>query len=82
MKTIQLPQSARYNDNVERYGEHDDTCICCGKRISNVTFHVHMNTDWKIKPVEDSSEQDSQGFFPVGPECAKKIQFGYLHQNI
>lgn len=38
-----------------------------------------MSTDWVMKHVEDADESDSQGLFPVGPECSKKIANEYLH---
>lgn len=80
MKTSnKLPQSENYAANIKRYGEHSDSCICCGKRIQSPKQYVHMSTDWVMKHVEDADESDSQGLFPVGPECSKKIANEYLH---
>lgn len=34
MKKILLEEirTKQYENNIERYGEYSDTCICCGKR--------------------------------------------------
>jgi len=61
---------------------HTDQCWLCGRgltaRAAERGWWVHMTVDLTIAPV-DLPEQDwpagveSQGWFPVGNECAKKI---------
>jgi len=65
---------ARYRSN------HVGTCIVCGRPLSRSQADngawVHMSTDWQVISPDDT-EADSQGFFPIGSECAKKIPAGY-----
>jgi hypothetical protein len=63
-------RSSRYDDNVERLGDHSDTCFLCGKRTSEDLF-VHYTSCGEL--TNDNSHPESQGCFPIGPECAKKL---------
>lgn len=71
-------RSAKYHDNIERYGDHSHTCFICGKSTAQRSF-VHLTTDGFLIPAEfdadDLHEYDmeSQGCFPIGSECAKKL---------
>jgi hypothetical protein len=80
LEPIELYRSPRYEDNIDRYGDHSNTCVCCGKPIAEPKLHVHMSTGWMVKHTADLDESDSQGFFPVGPDCAKRIHSDYLHR--
>jgi hypothetical protein len=56
----------------------DCACKLCGRTISDKvldkSWHVHMTVDCKLVAVGvQISEGDSQGWFPVGSDCAKKI---------
>jgi hypothetical protein len=76
-------RSTKYDDNVERLGEHSDTCFVCGKRTAKNTF-VHFTTRGFLIPANiDESQLDqfnleSQGCFPIGSECAKKVGRNFL----
>lgn len=77
-RVIEIPlqevRSPQYDATVERIGEHSDTCFICGKRTAGKasTKHVQYLTNGNI--VSTMEELDnSQGCFPVGPECAKKL---------
>lgn len=73
MKTTAIPQSPRYENNIDRLGEHSNTCVCCGLRTAEKNF-IHATTDWLAIDEKDSANvENSQGFFPIGPECAKKL---------
>jgi hypothetical protein len=52
-------------------------CILCGKEIKNYnvvkTKMVQMTTDGFLVPV-DIDVEDSQGLFPVGSDCAKRLR--------
>lgn len=66
-------RSAKYDDNIELLGEHSNTCFICGKRTWKNGW-VHYTTDGYLVPKNLNDDQfDSQGFFPIGSECAKKI---------
>lgn len=76
-------RSTKYDDNVERLGEHSDTCFICGKRTAQNTF-VHFTTRGFLIPADiDETELEfrnleSQGCFPIGSECAKKVGKQFL----
>ncbi len=73
MSTTKIPQSPRYDSNIERLGDHTDTCICCGLRTAEKLF-IHATTDWEaIDEIDEKKVPNSQGLFPIGPECAKKL---------
>lgn len=82
---IEIPleelQSPNYEANIERYGDHSDTCFICGKRIKNMekAKFVHYLTNGNIVSHGGDDIENSQGFFPVGNDCAKKltIQFAF-----
>lgn len=83
--TTILPESPDKNSNLERFGDHSNSCICCGKRIKSPTKYVHMNTDWMVvrADIEDIECEaitgaPSQGAFPIGNDCAKKLNKNYL----
>jgi hypothetical protein len=71
-------RSAKYDDNVERYGDHSHTCFICGKSTAQRTF-VHLTTIGFLIPAElddvdlEFFDLESQGCFPIGSECAKKV---------
>jgi hypothetical protein len=54
----------------------EDRCILCGNPIINYdatkTKMVHLTTDGFLVPTNIDVE-DSQGLFPVGGNCAKKL---------
>ncbi|NCB02957.1 MAG: hypothetical protein EOM67_12425 [Spirochaetia bacterium] len=73
MKTTKLDtlRSLQYEANIERLGDHSNTCICCGKRTAEKHF-IQMTTSGDL--IDSTTEvDDSQGFFPIGPECLKKF---------
>jgi hypothetical protein len=74
-------RSKRYDDNVERHGEFSNTCFLCGKPTAE-KLHVHYTTDGMlIDTTDDSEETNSQGFFPIGSECAKKLPKKFVFGN-
>lgn len=74
MKKVYLEdiRSNRYDSNIERLGEHSDTCICCGQRTAQRNF-IQMTTSCWLVDEKDIEVEDSQGMFPIGPECLKKF---------
>lgn len=80
MNTIELYESPLKSRNEKRYGDVN-VCICCGKPLRGNPPAIHMNTAWEVVhpsiSVEDCLEQtghESQGYFDIGPECAKKMK--------
>jgi hypothetical protein len=81
MKTSELYQSDNYekNENLFKPG-HTERCVCCNKPMKpeQVKYMVHMTTFWVAVDTEDENEvlengYQSQGFFPIGSECKKKM---------
>jgi len=90
MNTKTLYESPMKERNIEKYGEIINQCICCGKPMKNgEKLYVHMNTDWlAVNPSIDENQckeltgAESQGCFPIGNDCAKKmIGFTFLSSN-
>ncbi len=57
----------------------DNQCCLCGKKVGNNPKLVHYLTNGNIVSWSGNDIANSQGFFPVGNECAKKliIQFAF-----
>lgn len=85
MKTHQIPRSKDYERNIDRLGEHSNTCVCCGRRTAEKHF-IHAHIGWEAVDTENEDlseiESESQGFFPIGPECAKKLPKEFIFNNI
>ena len=85
-KSKELYESAKKEANLNRYGDDSSSCVCCGKKTNKEIF-VHMDTNWMV--VENTLDEDdlekfgveSQGMFPVGPSCAKKVGKKFLHYD-
>jgi len=83
MKTKKLYESKAAARNEERYGITATSCICCNKP-TNEDFFVHMSTEWEVIPALATDEilQQagivSQGLFPIGSSCAKKMGDKYI----
>lgn len=88
--TMELYESPMKEKNKKKYGLSTDQCICCGKPMkSGPKLYVQMNTDWlAVSPTIDEKDflkytaAESQGCFPIGNDCAKKmLGFTYLLDN-
>ena len=79
-------RSTKYEDNIERLGDHSDTCFVCGKRTA-IKMSVHYTVEGYLIPADiDETELqfrnlESQGCFPIGSECAKKVGKHFLIQE-
>lgn len=84
-RIIEIPleevRSEKYEQNLERLGEHADTCFICGLRIKNPSKakSVHYLTNGNIVSYAGDDIEKSQGHFPVGPDCAKKLVIQFAH---
>ncbi len=89
--TKELYESPMRERNLERNGHADYQCICCMKLMkeSECDTFVHMNTNWvAVHPdvSEDNCEEltgaESQGCWPIGKSCAKKMKgFTFTYKN-
>ena len=59
--------------DAERNAKGDHPCFLCGKATDG-SREVHLVTSGFLVPMDEEVEPDEdQGFFPIGPECAKKL---------
>lgn len=86
--TKALYESPKKEENNDRYGEYGSECICCGRPMAaGMAQFVHMNEHWMAVSPEIKEENcveltgaNSQGCFPIGSECAKKMK-GYTFES-
>jgi hypothetical protein len=77
---IENVKSKMYQQNIELYGEHSNSCLICGKPIKESNpKHVHLLTNGNIVSYDGDDIDNSQGFFPVGKSCAKKLVINFAH---
>jgi hypothetical protein len=86
LKTTELHETKQKENNIERFGDFGDNCICCGKRTNEDinNLWVHMSDAWEAINVNDNELDEiiesggyllrTQGFFPIGKTCAKKMR--------
>ncbi len=61
-------------------------CEYCGKKVGKNPLHVHVTTDGLCVPNDIEDEQltaaghQSQGCFPIGNNCAKKLFGSKINQ--
>ena len=72
-------RSKKYHENIERDGEGENSCFICGKRIKNMdrAAWVHYTTNNTIVSWGGDDIENSQGFFPVGTDCKKKLVINF-----
>ena len=81
-----LYESSMRERNIEN-GEFADQCICCGKRLKeDEAKFVHMNTNWMALNTKELPSNcfelygfESQGAYPIGNSCAKKMPKIFIH---
>lgn len=80
-RIIEIPiselQTKEARKNWQNYNM--DQCCLCGKKVGNNPKWVHYLTNGNIVSYSGDDIEESQGFFAVGSECAKKlvIQFAF-----
>lgn len=80
---LSIDQREKNSKISRRDAEHNQECHLCGRKMSKKASEnaplVHMSIDGDL--IETSAEvSDSQGFFPVGSECAKKLPVGFVRK--
>jgi len=70
-------QTEDAKNNWCNYNTHQ--CVLCGKKLGKNPKFLHYLNNGNIVSYVGDDYEGSQGFFPVGSECAKKlvIQFGF-----
>ncbi len=80
-RVIEIPLSELQNEDAKNnWGNYNENqCCLCGKKVGKKPKMVHYLTNGNIISWGGSDVANSQGFFPVGSECAKKlvIQFAF-----
>lgn len=69
-------QSKDYAKN-EKAGGNRNPCLICGKEITGAHKNVQLLTNGNIVS-SDQSFTNSQGFFPVGLNCARKLVITFV----
>ena len=64
---------------VEPNGNYENYCIQCGRKTGKNAYLVNVSTGGAV--LHPASEADSQGFWPVGRECAKGFDPAVLVKN-
>lgn len=72
---IQFPTVTRFTGKIPAGKRGWDKCILCDRPVNPGTAPtVHLSTHGGFLVDESDDHPHSQGWFPVGPECAKKIE--------
>ncbi len=85
IKTMELYVSPMRERNIDKYGYDFDSCECCGKKLKGEHKVVHMGCDWLAYNTNDvtiingipmitGTDMETQGTFPIGNDCAKKMK--------
>jgi len=81
-RIIEIPiEELQTDDARENWGNYSiDQCCLCGKKVGKNPRFVHYLTNGNIISYGGDDVENSQGFFAVGRECAKKlvIQFSFV----
>lgn len=76
MARMQLPLASRRKAS-PRVTSDGHVCLVCGRAIRGAAdVWVHLLTTLELASVDepiDESRRESQGWFPIGPECARRI---------
>lgn len=80
-RIIEIPIVELQNDEARNnWGSfNENQCCLCGKKVGKNPKMVHYLTNGNIVSYGEGDIEGSQGMFPVGSECAKKlvIQFAF-----
>jgi len=81
-RIIEVPLSELQTEKGRQLSnEGNHRCLICGKEIKPTAKFkkVHLLTNGNIVSYSGDDIENSQGFFPIGMECAKKliIQFAF-----
>ena len=81
MKIFPIYESPMKERNEKKYGITSKSCVCCGKPTAEKLW-IHATTAWvAVNEPDESKVEDSQGAFPIGPECAKKFPEEFIFKS-
>lgn len=79
---IQRPDDERERNEKRTCKGGEEPCILCGRKTDSELF-VHLSTSYRLISVgQEVDEASDQGWFPVGPECAKKLPAEYVSREV
>jgi hypothetical protein len=75
-----------YERNGQRFdhAKHVDQCFLCGRGLTDAGMAngkvVHTNTAYEFIPAGAAlaAGEESQGLFPIGSDCAKRLPAAYV----
>lgn len=83
---IRLPAEQRAANARLGKGEPVDECFVCGRGLTERGLEratwIEHTTSGRLVAVDDLIPSDSQGCFPIGTECARKVPAIYRHKGV
>lgn len=79
MARMKLPRASRSQAS-PRVTSDGHECLVCGRAIRGAAdVWVHLLTTLELASVDEPIDEsrESQGWFPIGPECARRIPEDY-----
>lgn len=76
--TVRAADATRDANSDHQTDKHVNECFLCERGLTESgearAWWIHMATDATLVPLDaELPEAEDQGWFPVGPECAKKV---------
>lgn len=74
-KIVEIPITELQNEKAKNdWGNfNENQCCLCGRKVGENPTFVHYLTNGNVTNIQEDVE-NSQGCFPVGSECAKKVE--------
>ena len=87
MKCVRIddfaPSPEQLARNSARNPEAEERCIVCDLPITTTDpYMIEMSTRRELALEGEFTERDSQGEFPIGPNCLKKARFEPTAPNV
>jgi hypothetical protein len=84
--THRIYESSKKEQNRKKYGTAKHQCICCLKPMKEgEVLQIHMNVHCEavhpsvtVEECQEKTGAESQGYFPIGNSCAKKMPKDFL----
>jgi hypothetical protein len=78
--TVPVPFSSKAHDN----GTADlGGCVLCGRSTPSPKYFVEIAHGGRIVRLgsADTTDPGYMGFYPIGPECRKRLPAAYVHDS-
>lgn len=85
LASVQNHKSWERNGQLPTVGNNDQHCLVCNRPMKDEdNTWAHMSVMGELFPADYDNweDPDSQGCFPVGNSCKKKIPAAYLLKNL